>query len=58
MSANNVIPYERFCAARKAKMEKVTSLEVELDWIDIEKINAARDFYRELEELENRFDYE
>ena len=54
----NVISYERFCAARKAKVEKVTSLEVELEWIDIEKINAARDFYAEKDREEHRFDYE
>ena len=55
----DIISYERFCAARKAKMEKAESLEVELEWIeDIEKINAARDFYAEKESEYNRFDYE
>jgi hypothetical protein len=40
-------------------MEKAESLEVELEWIeDIEKINAARDFYAEKESEYNRFDYE
>lgn len=58
MSTNNVIPYERFCAARKAKLEKV---EAELDQLDADMIDAARDFYaqREAEAAEeNRYDYE
>jgi len=55
----NVISYERFCAARKAKIEKAETLEVELDWIDAhEAIAAARDFYAEKEREEQRFDYE
>ena len=54
----DIISYERFCAARKAKMEKAESLEVELEWVELDwtdekaAIDEARDFYS------NRFDYE
>ena len=56
---SNVISYERFCAARKAKLENIeVELDmIELDWTDEKAaIDAARDFYAE--QHHNRFDYE
>lgn len=51
----DIISYERFCAARKAKIEKREEQEV---MIDMEMLWLEREYYQSKDAEQDRCDYE